>query len=196
MKTTHRELYLATVFMVMTGIAGGMFYGKGPPPAATNAPGEIACQASRCHVQYPLNSGPGVLEVTGIPKHYQPGKRYPLTISLAQKGQQRWGFQLTALDSAHQPAGEVVVSNAEHTQLKSEAMPDKSERHYIEHTVGGTFPGTPNGPVVWEVIWQAPDEVIGPICFYTAGNAADFNKKPWGDYIYTRIDTAHVFLLE
>ena len=155
-------------------------------------PGEGTCQAGRCHVQYPLNSGSGLLGITGIPNMYQPGEQYSLSISLAQKGQKRWGFQLTALDSNHLPAGELILVDEQLTQIKMEMMPDKSRRQYVEHTVAGTYVGTKNGPVTWEAIWQAPSVDAGPVFFYTAANAADFNKKPWGDYIYTRIDTAQI----
>jgi hypothetical protein len=174
----------------MTGISGGMFYGKGPPPAVTNAPAEGSCQTGRCHAQYPLNSGPGTLRLTGIPTTYQPGEKYILAISLTQEGQRRWGFQLTALDGNHHPAGELILVDEQFTQLKSEVIPNTSKRKYIEHTLDGTYPGQKNGPVVWEIIWQAPDKSAGPVFFYTAANAADFNKKPWGDYVYARIDTA------
>ncbi|MFC1620131.1 choice-of-anchor V domain-containing protein [Candidatus Neomarinimicrobiota bacterium] len=190
MKTVERLVHVFPVLALMTGVAGGMFYGKGPPPAATNAPGEGACQTGRCHVQYQLNSGPGTLNTAGIPNTYQPSERYPLAISLAQEGQKRWGFQLTVLDSTHQPAGELILSDEQLTQKKAEIMPDKSERQYIEHTVEGTYPGITNGPVTWKVIWQAPSKDTGPVFFYTVANAANSNKKPWGDYIYTRIDTA------
>jgi hypothetical protein len=111
---------------------------------------------------------------------------------LSQKDQKRWGFQLTVLDSDHRPAGELILSDEQLTQKKTEVMPDKSERQYIEHTVEGTYPGIKTGPVTWTVIWQAPSKDAGQVFFYTAANAANFNKKPWGDYIYTHIDTAQL----
>jgi hypothetical protein len=196
MKTLNRWVHFLPVFVLMTSIAGGMFYGKGPPPAATNAPGEGACQTGRCHVQYQLNSGPGTLNATGIPNIYQLGEKYPIAISLRQESQKRWGFQLTVLDSAHQPAGDLILSDEQLTQKKTEVMADKSERQYVEHTVEGTYPGIKTGPVTWKVIWQAPSKDAGPVFFYTAANAANSNKKPWGDYIYTRIDTAQISPLE
>lgn len=70
-------------------------------------------------------------------------------------------------------------------------MEDGSERFYIEHTLDGTYMAA-SGPVSWKFLWRAPKDDRGPIYFYTAANAANFNKKPWGDYIYTRIDTITV----
>lgn len=189
-----RWVHIISVVTLMTGIIGAKFYGKGPPPAATNAPGEDACQAGRCHTQYPLNSSSGTLRLEGVPKKYRPGEKYALTVSLAQKGQKRWGFQLTALDSTHQPSGVLILSAGHLTQTKTEVMPDDSKRQYIGHTAEGTYPGKANGPVTWELLWQAPSKDIGPVYFYTAANAANFNKKPSGDYIYTRIDTVRVSL--
>jgi hypothetical protein len=130
-----------------------------------------------------------MLGLAGVPDRYKPGEQYLLTISLTQKDQKRWGFQLTALDSSYQSAG-VLIPAAEHfTQKKTESMPDNSERQYVGHTAAGTYPGKVSGPVTWEFLWQAPSKDAGPVYFYSAANAANFNKNPRGDYIYTRIDT-------
>jgi hypothetical protein len=188
-KILHKWAKHLLVMALMTGISAGMFYGKGAPPAVTHAPAEGSCQAGRCHTQYPLNSGSGTLNLTGIPSGYRAGEKYILTISLVQEGQARWGFQITALDGNDHPAGELLLLDTQFTQLKTEVMPDMSERQYIGHTVEGTYPGIKNGPVTWEIIWQAPRKDTGPVFFYTAANAANFNKRPWGDYIYTRVDT-------
>ena len=113
-----------------------------------------------------------------------------LTVSLAQPGQKRWGFQLTALTDKHQRAGEFSLVDEKLTQLQTATMPDSSMRQYVEHTAEGSYMGRGDGPVSWELAWTAPKHQLGDVIFYTAGNAANFNKKPWGDYIYTRADTA------
>ncbi len=164
-------------------------YGKGPKPECTNAPGEASCRIVDCHAQYELNSGGGILSLHGVPSVYQPGQRYMLTVSLAQPGQKRWGFQLTALTDKHQRAGEFSLVDEKLTQLQTATMPDSSMRQYVEHTAEGSYMGRGDGPVSWELAWTAPKHQLGDVIFYTAGNAANFNKKPWGDYIYTRVDT-------
>ena len=165
-------------------------YGKGAKPASTNAPGETACQDAKCHTQHPLNSGTGQLGLAGVPAAYEAGMTYPLTISLSQTGQKRWGFQITALASSNLAAGIFSLSDAERTQLRNEIMPDGNRRLYVEHTLAGSHMGRKDGPVMWQIKWQATGDLHGPVYFYLAANAANFNKKPWGDFIYTRIDTA------
>ncbi len=165
-------------------------YGKGPKSASTNAPGESSCQAEKCHAQNALNSGGGELAVTGIPEIYEPGKRYTLSITLLQKGQKRWGFQMTVLNEDSLPAGEFLLLEPKLTQLKTEAAADGSVRQYVEHTLEGSHMGRKDGPISWAVAWQAPNKPEGRVTFYTAANAANFNKKPWGDFIYTTLDTS------
>ncbi|MCH8328299.1 MAG: hypothetical protein IID15_07240 [Candidatus Marinimicrobia bacterium] len=164
-------------------------YGKGAKPASTNAPGETACQASKCHAQHPLNSGSGSLTLTGVPDQFISGKAYSLSITLEQKDQKRWGFQITALTPDSLAAGHFTITDELQTQLREEVMPEGYKRLYVEHTLIGSQMGVKDGPVSWTVDWVAPDNITGPVYFYLAANAANFNKKPWGDYIYTLTDT-------
>lgn len=178
------------VLLVVVSTAMAYRYGKGPKTECTNAPGEMSCRITDCHAQYELNSGGGSLTLQGVPAVYDPGRRYVLTVTLAQKGQKRWGFQLTALTTANQPAGDFSLVPDSLTQIKTATFPDSSIRQYVEHTAEGSYMGRRDGPVNWDLIWTAPVQPAGDIVFYTAANAANFNKKPWGDYIYTRADTS------
>ena len=165
-------------------------YGKGAKPASTNAPGETACQDSKCHVQFPLNSGPGNLTLNGVPDMFEFGKAYTLSITLEQKGQKRWGFQITALTRDSLAAGQFALTDPELTQLRNKVMPSGDKRLYVEHTLKGSRMGVKNGPVSWTTDWVAPKENGGPVYFYLAANAANFNKKPRGDYIYVLTDSS------
>ena len=165
-------------------------YGKGSKPASTNAPGETSCQSEKCHTQNALNSGGGELAVTGVPEVYELGKQYTLSITLLQKGQKRWGFQITVLNEDSLASGELLLLDPKLTQIKTDAVANGLMRQYVEHTLEGSHMGRKDGPVSWAVAWQAPDKPEGRITFYTAANAANFNKKPWGDFIYTTLDTS------
>ncbi|MEE9466483.1 MAG: choice-of-anchor V domain-containing protein [Candidatus Neomarinimicrobiota bacterium] len=178
------------VLLAIVSSAMAYRYGRGPRTKCTNAPGESSCRMTDCHAQYELNSGGGTLTLKGVPVAYQPGRRYVLTVSLAQTGQKRWGFQITALTATNQPAGELSLVQDSLTQIKTATFPDSSVRQYVEHTAEGSFRGRLDGPVQWDLAWTAPKQPAGDIIFYTAANAANFNKKPWGDYIYTRADTS------
>lgn len=179
-------LLVVIIWILLPSSATG--YGKGPKPASTNAPGELSCGGDECHTLNPINSGPGQLILAEFPAKYRPGESYRITVTLSQQGQKRWGFQTTTLDAHAQPAGEFILLSEKLTRLKSAPAEDGSERNYIEHTLDGSFMAA-SGPVSWNFLWRAPKEDRGPIYIYTAANAANFNKKPWGDFIYTRIDT-------
>ena len=185
-----RVVALVGLVMLATGTLWAAHYGKGARSASTNAPGEPSCQARKCHTQNELNSGNGSLQLAGIPKFYEPLKRYTVTVTLQQEGQKRWGFQVTALDSNNLPIGDFWLKDEEQTQQKTHTFEDGSVRQYVEHTLKGSFMGQLDGPVGWQFGWTAPGKGAGPVYFYTAANAANFNKKPWGDYIYTHVDTA------
>jgi hypothetical protein len=150
-------------------------YSAGPPDGYTGAPGEGTCQA--CHEH---GAGSGAFTIEGPPPVYQPGATYALTVHISQPGQARWGFELTALDSGNKAAGEFLIVEPTMTQLSDNpgAAPD-----YVKHTAMGTMPFAPE--MAWTVNWIAPDPAVGDVTFYAAGNAANNNNAPTGDYIYT-----------
>jgi hypothetical protein len=54
---------------------------------------------------------------------------------------------------------------------------------YIEHTEIGTELRGDSGR--WLVSWTAPADARGIVAFHAAGNAADGDDSPLGDFIYT-----------
>jgi hypothetical protein len=137
----------------------------------------VTCEA--CHVSLP---GDGTLSLTGAPAGgYDPGATYTLTVILADPGQRRWGFELTALETAaHTQAGTFIVTDQINTQLSDNESPDAD---FLKHTSVGTHNGTLDGPVEWRFDWTAP--LSGNlVTFYIAGNAANGNGNSNGDFIY------------
>ncbi len=156
-------------------------HSTGPKPRYTGGFKENSCNF--CHNAYPLNDGRakgGIFQIDGVPRLYEPGKTYTLSILLGQPGQSRWGFELSArfADSGRQ-AGQWVLSG-EQTQQKLE-----SEVQYVTQTGKGSEGDAPDGPVEYRVRWTAPSQAEGLILFNAAGNAADDSDTPLGDYIYT-----------
>jgi hypothetical protein len=94
----------------------------------------------------------------------------------------RWGFEMTALDSADQKAGTFAPLNS-FTQVINNQGPIPS-RQYIEQTTDGSFFGQHNG-ASWTFKWTAPADVAGIITFYVAGNQANGDGNSSGDNIYS-----------
>jgi hypothetical protein len=137
----------------------------------------------RCHSAFPLNQGRtlgGIFHILGVPKTYQSGESYPITIVIGQPGQARWGFELSArLSASGSQAGRLAPAD-EMTQIK-----EAGGIQYIEHTSSGNRRGTTDGPVEFHLNWIAPDTGQGAVIFNAAGNAADASGTPQGDYIYS-----------
>ena len=165
---------LVLLFAVSTHSAFAFSFG--PPEEKTGAPNEGTC--ADCHVGNELNDSDGSLMLT-IPETYEPNQVYEIVVSLARAGQSRWGFEMTVLDGNGASAGSFEASDVANTQLK-----DKSSKQYIMHTAAGSAQGT-NDENQWTLKWTAPDADVGPIAFYAAGNAANGDGGPTGDYIYT-----------
>lgn len=169
------KMLLLMAFCVTVPVALGN--SAGPSPGYTGAPGEDSCR--QCHVTAQLNDGIGQVTIEGVPEQYVEGVEYTITVRVTRPDRSRWGFQLTALTSALDPAGTFAVVNSQQTQIKTEGG-----RQYVEHRTPGTFAGTGNG-ASWTVRWTAPAASTGVVEFYAAGNAANNNNANTGDNIYT-----------
>jgi uncharacterized protein (TIGR03437 family) len=144
----------------------------------TGAPGEGTC--SGCHSGGPAG---GTLQITGLPANYTPDQEYTLTVTIAQQGRPRFGFQTTVIDGGGRQAGTLIVSDATRTQSVTGNV-GGNQRTYIEHTSNGINP-TSAGQNVWTFRWRAPAASTGRITFYVAGNAANGDFTSFGDSIYT-----------
>lgn len=185
----NRHLRLAILGLFLFG-AGVLFLsGKekvaasamGPTPGNTNAPGEDNCTA--CHGDFPLNSGTGNVVITGLPANYRPGQTVRVTVTVNQPtvGAVVWGFQSTAVDLLGRTAGSFTLVTPG-TQIK-QGLIGPNLRDYVEHTqdglIGDFFTKS------WQFDWHAPMAPRGNVSFHAAGNAANSDGGPSGDYIYT-----------
>ena len=129
----------AGVTVAFVGDAAGLLYAGGPPADAASAPYNAYSSCIRCHADFFLNSGDGGLAIDGLPATVTPGATYPLTVTLHDPGQSRWGFELTVTDAAGQPLG--ALSNpGPGAQLQS-----SGGRTFANHGSGGTRAGTHDG---------------------------------------------------
>lgn len=151
-------------------------FSTGPPGARTGGFGEPTC--TECHTGT-VNSGPGRVTIS-VAGTYASGETIPITVTVSDPNQRRWGFELSArTQPGGQQAGTLLVGSDGFTQIITERG-----IQYIEHTLAGTRGGTA-GPVSFEFQWRAPDVSAGPIVFHVAANAANNNFSTSGDRIYT-----------
>lgn len=161
---------------------------NGADPRLTSAPGDQNC--TRCHSGTAVNSANGSIKIaTNLT--YTPGVKQRLTITVADSGQRRWGFSLTARLNSNLSGGQAgtltaVDSNARVICETGRAAPCTSATviQYATHTQAGTRAGT-NGGVDFLVDWTPPATDVGKITLYAAGNAANGNNSDTGDRIYT-----------
>lgn len=173
-----RSTVVATAMLALLVFASGASaFSTGPPDLKTGAPGEGTC--ADCHVN--LNVGGGYVSAAG-PTTFLPGDTLDIFVEVALDGQQRWGFEMTALDGSNQPVGNLIASGALRTQLTTDLG---TGRQYVKHTSAGTDPGVPNVSPGWTVRWASPIDPIESVTFYVAGNAANNNAFSSGDFIYT-----------
>jgi hypothetical protein len=171
-----KRLALVVLF-ILTASVLVWAYSNNPPNRRTGAPGENLC--SGCHNTYPENSGDGSLSISGFPTSYDPLTTYALTVTLSDPGQSRWGFEVAVKDSNNAQAGTLTVTDATNTisGLSSGVT-------YLKQTSTGTYAGTANGPVSWNLSWTAPAAGRGKVYFYVSGIASDNSSDDAGDYGY------------
>ena len=177
-KSTPRK-YLPGLISVFVGACGILLaFSSGPPLERTGDFGEPTCV--ECHSGNALNAAGGNFTISGTPQGYQPGQTYPITVALSKSGQLRWGFELAArVESTGSQAG-MLVSTDGSTFVRSSG----NGVQYITHTSNGTSAGNAQGRT-WTFNWVAPAQNVGSIRFSAAGNAANNNLVPTGDFIYT-----------
>lgn len=183
--------FIAALLLAVIGFGNKEFVGNrvnasahGPTPGHTNAPGESNCTA--CHADHEVNTGTGNVLISGIPANYLPGQQIPITVTVNQSDGVIYGFQFTAIDRIGQRVGTFTLPSGNPPTLQIDTgIINTLERRYVSHTVNGTTP-TVFGTKSWTFTWTAPTQRVGKIGFYTAGNAANSDGGPNGDYIYTR----------
>lgn len=152
----------------------------GAPAGFNGGPaGNGVCTA--CHGSFGLNTGTGSVSISA-PETFSPGETVEITITVDNTTEPsdgenvRQGFLVSVEDAAAaEHVGTLVVVDEANTRLSSD--------NYITHRNADGTDGTLQSS--WTVAWVAPDDAPGEVTIYVAGNAANFNGGPGGDYIYT-----------
>jgi hypothetical protein len=161
-----------------------------PPLAHTGGFGEPTCL--ECHFDDPINDKGGVFTLAGVPDRYEPGKSYPITVRLGRKEIARGGFELSTRiaegPSAGHQAGRLEATD-NRVNLADSTRADVGAVQYARHNRAGSDVGKTD-TLEWVVKWTAPASAAGAVIFHAAGNAANDDNSPLGDYIYTTTATA------
>lgn len=167
----------AIVVLLVSGVL--IANSGGPQLGLTGGFGEPNC--TQCHTGNPLNAPGGSVTLSGLPETgYTPNQNYSVTVALARGGQSRWGFELaTRIQANGNQAGALTAGTG--TQVRTNGS---TGVQYISHTAAGTFPGQRDSGS-WTFTWRAPGPGSGPVQINVAGNAANNNGAPSGDFIYT-----------
>jgi len=176
---TGRHAALWMLILLVGAPAPCSAFSPGPPDGSCGDPPDYHfCTA--CHASFPLNSGDGDLDLLGLPPEYTPDSLYTLTVYIEDLYQRRWGFEMTAIRPMDWlEAGTLRPVDPLYVQVSEGPGP---ERDYVKQTLEGTFPDATSA--TWEIEWLAPPAGTGTAHFYLAGNAANYNGTPSGDFIY------------
>lgn len=163
-----------------------------PPTALTNAPGESNCRG--CHSGSALvTSGNSWNSITLTANaqstlEYFPDSNFHLVLTANISGITKYGFEVTALDSAKNKAiGLFTITNSTAT-AKGSSVVAGSSRDYIYQKSGGTAAQNGN-TITWSFDWKAPSTLAGPIKFYAVVNATNNNGNDNGDVVYAKVFT-------
>ncbi|MDX1979698.1 MAG: choice-of-anchor V domain-containing protein [Bryobacteraceae bacterium] len=163
----------------------------GPPVFRTGNPADQnGATCNMCHggaANAPNSNPAGKLTVNVA--SYRPGERQRISVSVEHPEGARWGFQLTArLESdPTKQAGRFIQNDTVFVRCGAAGLPQppcNGEVEHVNHTAESSGRGVPGG-YAWEFDWVAPEENVGKIIFFAAGNAANGTGNNQGDFIYT-----------
>lgn len=155
-------------------------YPDGPPIRHSGGFGEPSCRA--CHAGGG-DAPPPVVDLTGLPAAFEPGRTYDLTITVRRDGLERAGFQLAARFAPGTlrvalPAGVLALSDTARTGLDRDSTAART-LFYARHTRRGTVVA-PAGAQAWRLRWTAPAGREA-VVFHVAVVAANDDDSAFGD---------------
>jgi len=172
------------LWLSMPLLATALVYANldGPPPGHTGAPDEPTCAMVGCHDMPSNRVGALYLDLSGQMGSDTIDYVVRLTdLGIGPAGND-WGFQLTALDSAGQAFGTILVTDSMRTRLTQ--GPDG--KSYLSQTAEGV-PGdnTCANCTHWPFTWVRPAgaTVQDSAYLYVAGVIANGDASPGGDVV-------------
>jgi hypothetical protein len=170
------------VLILLSLPLAALAFKEGPYPNVTGGFGEQSCHL--CHLDNPVNAPGGKLQVAGVPRAFQSGETYQVTITLVREDMTRGGFEISARFVSGRMRGRQAGSwrvRDGRAQLIPGAV-DKALT-FVQHNLAGSRTAAA-GTNTWTIEWTAPAELTSPVQFNVAANASNNDDSPLGDYIY------------
>jgi len=169
-----------TSFFLLACFVSAVSFSGGPPAQKTGAPTEGNCTNCHSGSLNPTGATTSINIVGGLTE-YQLNQTYTINVQIdATNPTNRFGFQLTALNSSNVAAGTFTITDAVNTS--DNAFSGKS---YIQHTFSGSSPSSTNQRI-WTFNWKAPATDVGIVTFYASIMAANDNGGTSGDKVYSK----------
>jgi hypothetical protein len=147
-------------------------YASGAQAGYSGSPGDNNnCTSCHSGTAVSLNG----LITSDIPvSGYLPGNTYTITATITTTGVVKFGFEISAQNTAGSKRGTLVITNSTQTQLVGSGK-------YITHKLAGT--GGSSGSKTWTFNWTAPILGSGDVTFYGAFNSTNNDGTNNGDHI-------------
>jgi hypothetical protein len=179
-----RILIRAALFVAAAPLAVAAFK-EGPYPNVTGGFGEQSCRL--CHLDNPVNDREGEVTLTGVPRTFVPGERYPITVSLRREGLRRGGFEIAARFASGKNKGRQAGAwTPQDTRVQLIPGAVDQALTFVQHNLMGSRVSE-TGTNTWTVEWTAPAAPAAPVQFNVAANASNNDDSPLGDYIYLKM---------
>jgi len=148
----------------------------GAPAGCSSAPANsnATCAKSGCH-SGTASARDSMITSDVAPSGYIPGGIYTITVSIAQAGISKWGFECSPQDGGGNVLGTLAITNSTQTQLLSST--------YVTHKTAGNT-STTAGTKSWSFSWTAPAAGTGSVPFYASVMAANGNGNNAGDLVF------------
>lgn len=163
---------------------------KGAPVKYTGAPIDGGQDCTACHrANAPANSDPrGSITIQAGP--YTPNVKQTIQVTVQHPDAMRWGFQLTAraLNDLTKMAGSFTPSEEVRVRCDPasgrDAPPCESALQFADQNEASMLTGD-HGTKTFLVDWTPPNNEVGDIILYAAGDAATNNTATPAGRIYT-----------
>ncbi|MBI3891908.1 MAG: hypothetical protein HY303_10310 [Candidatus Wallbacteria bacterium] len=143
-----------------------------PPDLYLGRQGAVSCNLCHSHA----GTGSGSVSIQGLPKMYEPGKSYPLTVKVVEPGAKKAGFRLAAQTSDGAQAGKIVNRDP---SLDVHVATDNVT--YLKQSYNGS--DTNGSERSWTFLWKAPEG--GSVKFSVDAVAGDGDGTVTGDHSYS-----------